>query len=382
MSSVVNDNEEDDELIRLRVAALESMHNKNIKNKEQTNSSLINDNSKVNDISGHKTRTTLINNYYPRNGSKRSNLIVLTASESELRHKNSSNTKSENLFPKLNNKSTNECSESSSKRKRVLPGRFSRLEKEDNTDDDSEEYSDDNEDMIQFNSNESNDKLCAFNKVSVEELCYESDNTTNDVISDINHNNSKNGLNEETKDLISIIPNECTIIVNNLNNSLNNKSNNEIIVSNGEQIDESVCFASTSGKDINYTKIISDNRKDTIKLNNNNNNNISRLEAFKRRKQKFGDSSNHELISDFDNNSSHSSENSNNHIINNNSKKSIKNRLTMNSVKKEKKYLKNCRHRSISNNNDSKQSNMSFNGIEKSFNTRLNRETESEQDFD
>jgi hypothetical protein len=348
-NNVRNDNEEDNELVALRMAALQSMHNKN--------KSI---NNKQNEDSDHKRRTNNNNNhlnksnYYSRNGSKRSNLIVLTASESEV----VSNNKSQNLINKL----INESSELPLKRKRVLPGRFSRLEKDDNTDEESDDFSDDNEDI------DSNDnKFRAFND---DLLWPESDNNTNDVISDNDFNNQvitdlsltiDNNCNDRDS-------NDCKITVNNDNNCLNNRNQ---INSCDEELDKDLCLSSASDKVIDsYTKI----KSDKIKLNNNK---ITGFDILERRKQKFGDSADHQIITTNDSNGVESNESSISHYSNSNSKLSIKQRLSTNSIQNEKKpFLKKCRHRINSN---SKLLNMSSKGDEKSFNTRTNRQLESEE---
>ncbi len=352
-NNVCNDNEEEDnELVALRMAALQSMHNKN---------KSIN---KPNEVSDHKRRTNIINNnlnksnYYSRNGSKRSNLIVLTASESEV----VSNNKSENLINKL----MNESSELPLKRKRVLPGRFSRLEKDENTDEESDDFSDDNEDI------DSNDnKLSAFND---DLLWPESDNNTNDMISDNDSNNQvitdlSLTIDNKCNDRDS---NDCKITVNNDNNCLNNRNQsiNEIN-SCDEELDRDLCLSSASDKVINnYTKL----KSDKIKLNNNK---ITGFDILERRKQKFGDLADHQIIATNDSNGIESNESSISHYSNSNSKLSIKQRLSTNSIQNEKKpFLKKCRHRINSN---SKLLNMSSKGDEKSFNTRTNRQLESEE---
>ena len=285
------DTEEEDEEM-LRRAALKTMSRFKGKTSGPSDQNLRTNNS-------IKTNNKL--NYYNnshRNGSKRSNLIILTKTDNEL-SKSQNDSQHNNSFTKLMDRP----SESSEKRKRVLPGRFSRLEREDTDEDSDEECSDG----------------------------YESDD--NQITTDC---------------ALSPTSGEQTVV---LNDSQNISSEQKLIIS--EKIDDSIDSnhfeLSDKTKDpfngrLNEregrlaTNSIDSDRKETIKLQLN----VSKSDALERRKQKFGKTCDEERVKT----SADSSHNRNERL-------SVKNRLSNNSVDKQKNsnnernYIKNISKDSI-----------------------------------
>ena len=274
MSSPKMEVEEDDEEV-LRRAALKTMSR--FKGKLNANQSTDSFQQNIRTNNGIKNKA-----FSHRNGSKRSNLIILTKTDTQL---SKSHTDSHsNRFTKIMEKT----SEASEKRKRVLPGRFSRLERDDeDSDEDTDECSDDN----QLTNNS------AFNQTSDEQTVVFNAKLTSDesVSAQINANEANDDL---------IVDNNSSI-----NDSTNASINVKSLATNCTPIDP----------------ISSDlERKETIKLNSNY---ISKSEAFERRKQKFGETSSEERV--------------NPTLETRNQKSSVKNRLSLKPNNKQKNSNKN-----------------------------------------
>lgn len=136
IKQLANEDEYDDELDALRLAALNSMRKKEIVSQHSNCLTHIVDRDRDRDRDNEDNKRTKRTNYYSRNlPSHRSNLIVLT------------NQPPKTVVPDnhLNVNSNQESSEKCEKN-RVLPGRFSRIEKDDSESDFSDE--DDDEDNV------------------------------------------------------------------------------------------------------------------------------------------------------------------------------------------------------------------------------------------
>ncbi|CAG2167717.1 unnamed protein product [Oppiella nova] len=322
------DEEEDEEM--LRRAALKSM--------------AVRDKSKATaDVKKRTNNAIKSNNYFKNshrnNGSKHSNLIVLTKNEPQIA--DSQTTSHSKSFTKIVDKTSTDGSKGGEHKGSVGPERFSRYERND-SDDESDEDSDE----------------CCEDKHSM---------TTTTTTNEINDKNITNAdMNCETIDE-TIVCNDISKSDN--NNELNCDSNRQTNY-NKELFDNSDV---TSGREDICDK---KETKERIKLSASSD--VSKTSVLERRKQKFGSS-----VSVTEDSLSEDKSSGNSDLFENNSpmnanRVSVKSRLSDNCGQKQRFYSKNCRH----NSNDSISSNKEIESrVRHHPNARHERQMDSNDDF-
>ncbi|CAG2104115.1 unnamed protein product [Medioppia subpectinata] len=304
------DGDEDEEM--LRKAALKSMA---LKDKSKDTSDLKKRNKNV-----VKSNNNYYKNSHRNNGSKHSNLIVLTKTEPQMPDITESESKN---YTKISDKKTScDVWKGSEQKGSVGPERFSRYERNDSTDE-SDEDSDDDRHSFTATANACEDIITPAN---------------------VDMNSSEQLLCEDINDSDKCVDNnnDLNCITNRLTNC-NNESKDDL-------------STTSTAEDVIDKK----EPKERIKLNSFND--ISKTSVFERRKQKFGPTSDGSAHNSDDKTSlsTDSYESNNTMNANTNTRISVKSRLSDNLRPKERSYSSKCRssnsnHSINSNHNNNKE---------------------------